>query len=138
MTAVYELDGSVFGDLSGFASLFSATVLDSPHAWDGNLDAFEDILRGGFGTPAEGFTVRIVNTAAARRALGFPATIAWLEDRARHCHPLNRNNFLVRLGDARAGRGPTLFDMLVTIVRDHGAGGRESEDMIVLELDDGA
>jgi hypothetical protein len=35
---------------------------------------------------------------------------------------------------ARRGRGPTLFDEIVEVLREHGPGGRESEDSIVLEL----
>jgi hypothetical protein len=30
--------------------------------------------------------------------------------------------------------GPTLFDEIVEIIREHGPGGRESEDGVVLEL----
>ncbi len=50
----YEIDGSEFSTLEGFAEHFSARVLDGD-AWRGNPDAFNDILRGGFGTPEAGF-----------------------------------------------------------------------------------
>jgi hypothetical protein len=135
MAAVYKLDGNVFSDFAGFAEHFSTTVLGD-HYWTGNLDSFNDILRGGFGTREDGFTVRIVNATAARRVLGYPATITWLEERAANCHPSNRAHFVERLSEARAATGPTLFDMLVEIVRDHGPGGRQAEDGVLLELDD--
>jgi hypothetical protein len=35
---------------------------------------------------------------------------------------------------SRRGQGATLFDEIVDIIREHGPGGRESEDSIVLEL----
>ena len=35
---------------------------------------------------------------------------------------------------SRAALGSTLFDQIVEIVREHGAGGEEAEDGIVLEL----
>jgi len=100
------------------------------------LDALNDILRGGFGTPDEGFTIRVVNATAARRARGYPATIAWLEESTADCHPSNRAHLSALISEARAARGPTLFDMLVEIIRDHGPGGDESEDAVILELDD--
>mgnify|MGYP000603763302 FL=1 len=43
-----------FSDLSGFARHFSSIALKE-YEWRGNLDAFNDILRGGFGTPDGGF-----------------------------------------------------------------------------------
>jgi hypothetical protein len=35
---------------------------------------------------------------------------------------------------AQHGQGPTLFDEVVEIIRDHGPGGRECDDGITLEL----
>jgi hypothetical protein len=46
----YTIDGKAFSTIEEFAKYFSATVLRD-HTWRGNLDAFNDILRGGFGTP---------------------------------------------------------------------------------------
>lgn len=131
---VREIDGAAFRDLDGFAAEFSSKVLLGAHRWLGNLDAFNDILRGGFGTPEGGFTLRIVNAAAARRALGYDATIEWLEERVRNCHPTNVPDMKARLESARRSEGETLFDMIVAIIRDHGPGGGESEDGVFLEL----
>jgi hypothetical protein len=38
------------------------------------------------------------------------------------------------IASAHRGEGPTLFDGIVDIIRDHGPGGAEAEDGIVLEL----
>ncbi|MFI7283288.1 hypothetical protein ACIBOV_23795 [Micromonospora chersina] len=57
-----------------------------------------------------------------------------MEQIIRTCHPSHRASITARISDARRGEGPTLFDELVEIIRDHGAGGDESEDGIVLEL----
>jgi hypothetical protein len=40
----------------------------------------------------------------------------------------------VRIGEARLGEGPTLFDMIVRIIRIHGPDGGESQDGVHLEL----
>jgi RNAse (barnase) inhibitor barstar len=93
---VLVVDGANFSDLDGFAREFSRLLRD--YTWRGNLDAFHDILRGGFGTPEDGWLLRWLNSDLSRAALG------------------------------------TLFDQIIEIIRDHGVGGDESEDGIVLEL----
>ena len=94
---VLVIDGARFSDFDGFAREFSRLLRD--YTWRGNLDAFNDLLRGGFGTPEGGWVLRWVNADLSRTALG-----------------------------------PTLFDEIVEIIREHGPGGRESEDGVVLEL----
>ena len=49
------VDANQFSDLPGFARHFSEVALGGRHRWNGNLNAFNDILRGGFGTPEDGF-----------------------------------------------------------------------------------
>jgi RNAse (barnase) inhibitor barstar len=93
---VLVVDGANFSDLDGFAREFSKLLRD--YAWRGNLDAFNDILRGGFGTPEDGWLLRWLNSDLSRAALG------------------------------------KLFDQIIEIIRDHGVGGDEAEDGIVLEL----
>ncbi|HET9058943.1 MAG TPA: barstar family protein [Acidimicrobiales bacterium] len=43
------LDGASFDDLAGFFDAVSRAL--GTKRWGKNLDAFNDILRGGFGTP---------------------------------------------------------------------------------------
>ena len=97
-------------------------------------DAFNDILRGGFGTPVNGWVLRWLHSELSRAALGYEATISRLERIVLTCHPSNRADVQARITNARQGVGPTLFDEIVDIIRHHGAGGEESEDGIVLEL----
>lgn len=66
---VYEIDGERFSTLDGFYDEISRVLI--PGAWWGrNLDAFNDILRGGFGTPDEGFVLRWRNADLSRERLG--------------------------------------------------------------------
>ena len=129
---VLIIDGALFSDFEGFTREFSRLLDD--HAWHGNLDAFNDILRGGFGTPENGWVLRWLNSEASRSALGHEATARRLEQLLLTCHPSNRPSVEAEIRSARNGQGPTLFDEIVEIIRDHGAGGDESEDGIVLEL----
>jgi RNAse (barnase) inhibitor barstar len=129
---VLVIDGADFSDFDGFAREFSKLLCD--YTWRGNLDAFNDILRGGFGTPDDGWVLRWLNSEWSRAALGHEAAVRRLEDILRTCHPSNRTSIRTRISDARRGTGPTLFDEIVEIIRHHGPGGDESADGVVLEL----
>ncbi|WP_030443620.1 barstar family protein [Actinoplanes subtropicus] len=129
---VLVIDGAAFSDLDGFAREFSKLLCH--HTWRGNLDAFNDILRGGFGTPEDGWVLRWLDSDSSRSALGYEATIEWLEGVLLTCHPSNRSQVENELLAARRSEGTTLFDMIVEIIRYHGPGGPESEDGVLLDL----
>ncbi|WP_432844757.1 barnase inhibitor [Amycolatopsis sp. CA-161197] len=129
---VLVIDGSRFSDFAGFTREFSG-LLDG-YRWRGSLDAFNDVLRGGFGTPDGGWVLRWLDSRTSRAALGHEATILRLTELLRTCHPSNRPSIEARIAAARRGAGPTLFDEIVDIIRNHGPGGREAEDRVLLEL----
>lgn len=130
---ILEIDGNRFDTLDGFYDEVSRELLGGA-SWGRNLDAFNDVLRGGFGTPDEGFVLRWLNADRSRNTLGFPETIRYLEQKALRCHPSNVERVGTDLDSARRGEGETLFDILVLVIRDHGAGGGQQEDGVDLEL----
>jgi hypothetical protein len=129
---VLVIDGANFSDFDGFAREFTRLLCN--YTWRGNLDAFNDLLRGGFGTPENGWVLRWLNSESSRAALGYEETTRRLERLLLTCHPSQRSNIQARISRARRGEGPTLFDEIVDIIRIHGPGGRESEDGVLLEL----
>lgn len=129
----YFIDGEEFSTLEEFASHFSRQVLGG-YDWKGNLDALNDILRGGFGTPEEGFQLNWRNSERSRELLGYKETVRQLELRLSTCHQTNRGSVSAQLQEARHGRGATVFDWLVEIIRQHGPTGDESEDKVHLVL----
>lgn len=131
--AVYEIDGRDFATLEEFYGVIGRVLIPGA-AWGRNLDAFNDILRGGFGTPDGGFLLRWVHSALSRERLGYPETVRQLERRLARCHPLNRPSVSEALERARRGDGPTVFDWLVEIIEAHGEGGAEEEDGVELIL----
>lgn len=131
---VIEIDGARFNDLEGFWDEVSRQLFAGAD-WGRNLDAFNDILRGGFGTPNGGFVLRWANSQRSRVALGHEETVRWLERKLERCHPDNVPAVRADLEAARAGLGATLFDILVEIIHAHGAGGEEAEDCVALRLD---
>ena len=133
MKKIYEIDGLDIQSLDDFYEVVS-TILIPGANWGRNLDAFNDILRGGFGTPDEGFILRWKNSAVSRERLGYPETLNWLHKKLRRCHPVNRPIVRQEIADAENNEGQTIFDILVEIIQTHGPGGEESMDGVDLEL----
>jgi RNAse (barnase) inhibitor barstar len=131
--AVLTIDGARFHDLDGFYDEVSTQLIPGAD-WGRNLDAFNDILRGGFGTPQGGFILTWVNAQISRATLGHAETARWLETNKLRCHPENVPRVEEKLARARRGEGETLFDILVDIIRTHGPGGDEHEDAVDLVL----
>jgi RNAse (barnase) inhibitor barstar len=102
---VFEIDGERFSSFTGFCDEISRVLIPGA-SWGRNLDAFNDILRGGFGTPEDGFVVRWRNSELSRQRLTLLAP-----------------------------SGRTYFEELVDILRSHGPGGAESESGVDLLLE---
>ena len=134
MTKEYVLDGSKVTSLEAFYDQISDTLIPGAY-WGRNLDAFNDILRGGFGTPEGGFILRWTHSDASRMSLGYAETVRQLKKRLERCHPTNRDYVKADLSQAQQGKGATVFDWLVEIIRDHDAGGEQAEDGVRLVLE---
>lgn len=86
-----------------------------------NLDAFNDVLYGGFGVCEceEPFKLIWQNSEKSRQDLGYDQTIAHLEGVLRSCHSSNIPAVKERLEAVRSGKGQTLYDIIIEIIRDH-------------------
>ncbi len=129
----YQIDGHLFSDLQGFFDQISVHVIPGVQ-WGRNLDAFNDILRGGFGTPDEGFVLVWNNSAKSRKMLGYKETVTQLEGFLNRCHPENRDDVAKDLDQAKHNNGSTVFDWLVEIIEVHCRGGDEEDDGVELRL----
>lgn len=129
----YTIEGARFTTLEGFFAEISRVVIPGA-SWGHNLDAFNDILHGGFGTPEEGFELVWVDHALSRERLGYGETVRQLAKRLEHCHASNRERVADQLAAAKASAGPTVFDWLVEIIRRHGPGGEDAKDGVVPSL----
>lgn len=134
---IFDIDGRNFSTLEGFFDEINRVLLPSAptHGWGRNLDSFNDILRGGFGTPEEGFVLRWKNSDVSKERLGYSETVRQLELRLRRCHPACDQSSIRDIDLAKSERGPTVFDWLVEVIKEHGPGGEESEDAVDLVLD---
>ena len=128
--AIY-IDGEHFSTLDEFFRHFQEQALDGA-CWGSNLDSFHDVLRGGFGTPEDGFLLIWKNHLLSRSRLGYAETQRVLRRRLTTCHPANDERVQAELALAQQHQGETVFDWLVEIIRIHGPGGPEQDDGVDL------
>jgi hypothetical protein len=67
---IYEIDGATFSTFDEFVAEINRLLFDPGRPWHGDFNAFNDRLRGGWGTPDEGFTLRWVNHRLSQERLG--------------------------------------------------------------------
>ncbi|TCM96591.1 RNAse (barnase) inhibitor barstar [Paenibacillus sp. BK033] len=91
MSKKFIIDGTKISSYEDFCREFSAIVLSGKHQWNGNLDAFNDILRGGFGDIEDNEPLTIIwkGSSTLKESLGYTETIKILEERLLKCHPTN-------------------------------------------------
>lgn len=130
--AIY-IDGERFSTLDELFRHFQDQALGGARC-GGNLDAFNDVLGGGFGTPEDGFLLIWKNHLLSRSRLGYAETQRVLRRRLTTCHPANDERVQAELALAQQHQGETVFDWLVEIIRIHGPGGPEQEDGVELLL----
>jgi RNAse (barnase) inhibitor barstar len=116
------LEGSSFSDLAGFYDEVERKLTKNLDWKIGrNLDAFNDVLRGGFGVfeYSENITLIWKDSNLSKNNLGFDAAIKRYNDILKKCHPSNIPNIKERIFEAEQKRGLTLFDEIVEIIREN-------------------
>jgi RNAse (barnase) inhibitor barstar len=131
---VFLIDGNNFSTLEEFFDEVERVLIPGK-SWGRNLDAFDDLLRGGFGTPEGGFVLMWLHSERSRQHLGYDETIRQLELRLTTSHPSSRDAIMQDLQLARNRTGPTVFDWITTIIREHSPGGSEARDGVQLVLE---
>lgn len=118
MGKVFIIDGDRFSNFKGFCKEFSDKVLSGKYQWNGNLDAFNDILWGGFGDidSEEEYTIIWRNSAKSRKDLGYSETIKKLYEKLENCHPSNEETVIKEVRNAKMNQGHTLFDEIEKII----------------------
>ena len=114
------LDGSKITGLDTFYDETQLKLCPSFQGYGRNLDAFNDILHGGFGVFYEE-KIKLVwlDSHKSQNALGYSETIKYLRERLPRVHPTNVERWQHRLDLAKKHQGPTLFDEIVGIIQAH-------------------
>ncbi len=119
MSKAVIIDGNTFSDLSGF---YDEVERKLTHGLDWsigrNLDAFNDVLRGGFGVHdyGEPLTLTWMNSAKSKRDLGRESTTRHYKGMLATCHPSNVPSVQQYLDELKTGKGQMLFDIIIDII----------------------
>jgi RNAse (barnase) inhibitor barstar len=130
----FILDGNNFKTLEEFYDEIAA-IFSLPSWWGRNLDAFNDVLRSDF-MPDHGYIIIWKNSHLSKQFLGYEETVRQLTKRLERGHPDNVLFIQKQIDEAKRRIGPTVFDWLAEIIRNHCLGGNEEEDNaeLILEL----
>jgi RNAse (barnase) inhibitor barstar len=116
------LNGNNFSDLESFYDEVDRVLIkDLDWKTGHNLDAFDDILRGGFGVvePGEAYKIIWQNASKSKNDLGYTETIRYYSRKLHDSHPSNVEIIRSRLQEVTIGKGQTLFEILVEIIKSH-------------------
>jgi len=119
---IIKLNGDRFSNLEEFYNEVENQLTRNINFKFGrNLDAFNDILRGGFGVFEFEEPIELIwlNSDKSKADLGFSETIRLLESMIQNCHPANRRSIEKELELAKRLEGENLFDKIVQIIKTH-------------------
>ena len=103
-------------DFAGFvAAMNDGLISPCGGDWRGSLDALNDYLS----LPDQAYVLDLLNPDAMSVVLGYEATVIWYKRMLETCHESNRGNVAFNLSEAEAGRGATLWDIILEIFEDN-------------------
>jgi RNAse (barnase) inhibitor barstar len=116
------IDGNNFSNLDGFYDEVEKQ-LTSGLDWKigRNLDAFNDVLRGGFGKFEYEEPIKLIwkNSEKSKKELGYEQMISRLQELLKTCHPSNISIIEKEIQDIKTNHKPSLFDTILDIIRSH-------------------
>lgn len=134
MRKVFIIDGNNFNDLEGFyCEIDKLLTKDLTWITGHNLDAFNDLLRGGFGMHEYGepILLRWINFNKSKLDFGYEETIKYYENILKRCHPTNTAHFERLLESAKQHTGATILDEIIEIILNTNNSGHDC----LLEMD---
>ena len=124
------IDGEKFSDLEGFYTEMDRLLTKDLDWQPGHgLDAFNDLLRGGFGVHEYGehLYIKWIHFAKSRQDLGYRATKDYYQEILKKCHPTVRERIEKKLQDANECKGRTILDMIIDVILDTNDSGHWCE-----------
>jgi RNAse (barnase) inhibitor barstar len=116
------INGDNFSDLVSFFKEMDR-VLTKDLDWDTghNLDAFNDLLRGGYGVYEYEEPINLTwrNISKSKRDLGFESTKTWYEQKIDENKGMDVQYFKDELKKMAEKNGKTLFDIIIEIIANH-------------------
>jgi len=107
------INGSRFSDLTGFYEEVSQVLMKNADWKVGTLDGFDDIR---YGVETD---IMWKHSQKSKEDLGFDATKEFYENKINHGKPFNGKLIQQKLDELVAGKGQTLFEILIEIIESH-------------------
>jgi len=107
------INGGHFSDLEGFYDEVSELFMKDEDWKVGTLDGFDDIL---YGVDSD---IIWKDSEKSKEDLGFDLTKEFYENKIRIGKPFNVELIQQKLDDLVAGKGQTLFEILIEIIESH-------------------
>ena len=117
----FIIDGSTFSNLEEFYIEVQKVLTDNFSGFGRNLDALNDVLRGGFGKFEYEEPIELIweSSDKSREDLGYSETVRYLKEKLKRCHPSNFANVQKELEAAEKQKGPTIYEIILEIIRDN-------------------
>lgn len=119
---VIVVDGSKIKDIKSFYEEINSVFMQNEDWKLGeSLDAFNDMIYGGFGEINGKEEIRLIwkNFEKSKVALGLDPTLAFYENKIKSPEIYNIDFILGKISDLKAGKGQTYFDIILEIIADH-------------------
>lgn len=115
------INGGHFSSLDGFYEEASSVLMKDTDWKVGTLDGFDDILYGGFGVFENNEEIEMIwkESEKSKEDLGITATRIFYENKIKQGKPFNIELIQQKRDELIAGKGQTLFDILVEIIQSH-------------------
>ena len=86
-----------------------------------SLDAFNDLLYGGFGAIKSREPIELIwsNSEESRQALGYEVTKAYYDEKLKPDSPFDKKMFREKLAALENGNGETYFEIILSVIADH-------------------
>lgn len=107
------INGGHFSDLEGFYEEISQLFMKDEDWKVGTLDGFDDIL---YGVESD---ITWKDSQKSKKDLGFELTKEFYENKIRIGKPFNVELIQQKLDELIDGKGQTLFEILIEIIRSH-------------------
>lgn len=118
----FIIDGSRFSTLKTFYDEVGNVLCpDIGFKWNRSLDGFNDILFGGFGSfeCEEAIYLTWKHSEKSRDDLGYDETVKCFKEWFWQCHHTNRSKIKDDMKMAKEGKGQTIFDILIKIIKEN-------------------
>ena len=112
------IDADKFADMEGFYTYIYSLMTLYPDWYPGhNLDALNDMLYSGFGTGKVKLILK--NAQKSSDEFGINATTEFYQKKIDHGAPYNIDWAKEKIRALERGEGETLFEIILSIFRDH-------------------